>query len=108
MRHLALTAALLAAAPALAAPTLAIRVTDHGFEPQQIELKRGEPATLVFTRVTDRTCITAIDIPAENVRKLELPLNVPVSVTVTPQKKGTERFHCSAMGMGGGKIVVHD
>jgi plastocyanin domain-containing protein len=108
VRHLAVTAALLVARTALAAPTVSIRVTDHGFEPQQLELKRGEPTTLVFTRVTDRTCITAIDIPAENVKKLELPLNVPVSVTVTAQKKGIERFHCSAMGMGGGKIVVHD
>ncbi len=108
MRRIALAAALLAAAPALGAPTLAIQVTDSGFEPQQVKVKKGEPTTLVFTRLTDRTCITAIDIPAEGVKKLELPLGKPVRVTITPKKKGIERFHCSAMGMGDGRIAVED
>jgi plastocyanin domain-containing protein len=106
MRRLALAAALLVSSPAFAGPTLSIKVTDHGFEPQQVSVKKGEPTTLVFTRLTDRTCITAIDIPAENVKNLELPLGKPVSLTITPKQKGIEKFHCSAMAMGGGKIVV--
>ena len=108
MRPLALAAALLLAAPALAADTVQIKVTDRGFEPQQVKVKKGEPTTLVFTRLTEHTCITAIDIPAENVKELELPLNEPVSLTITPKQKGVEKFHCSAMGMGGGKIIVED
>jgi plastocyanin domain-containing protein len=106
MRHLVVAAALLVAAPALAGPTLSIDVTDQGFEPQRVTVKKGEPTTLVFTRRTDATCITAIDIPDENVKKLELPLGKPVSVTITPKRKGIERFRCSAMGMGDGKIDV--
>ena len=39
-------------------------------------------------------------------RNLDLPLNKAVSVTVTPKKTGVEPFHCSAMGMGDGKLVV--
>jgi hypothetical protein len=31
-----------------------------------------------------------------------------VSVTITPAKSGTQPFHCTAMGMGGGKLVVAD
>ncbi len=83
-----------------------IKVTDAGFEPRQVKAKVGEPVTLAFTRTSDRTCMTAIDIPGEDVKELELPLNRTVTVTITPRKKGTERFHCSAMGMGNGRIVV--
>jgi plastocyanin domain-containing protein len=101
------------AAPAAAPATQAgrkieITVNEAGFEPREIKLKKGEPATLVFTRKTDRTCITAIDIPAEDVKKLKLPLNQPVALTITPKKAGVEAFHCSAMGMGNGKLIVED
>lgn len=115
MRQLLAALALLAAAPVLAeAPTapkdgkVQIKVTDNGFEPRQIKVKKGKPVTLVFTRTTDRTCITAVDIPAEKVKGLELPLNQAVSVTVTPARAGTEPFHCTAMAMGNGKLIVVD
>ena len=106
--------ALAAAVPAGAADAPAagrrveIKVTDAGFEPREVKARTGEPLTLVFTRVTERTCITAVDIPDEKVRSLDLPLNKAVAVTVTPRKAGTEPFHCSAMGMGNGKLVVVD
>jgi len=83
-----------------------IKVTEEGFQPREVRLKKGERVVLVFTRVTDDTCITAIDIPAEHVSKLELPLDKQVPVTITPAKEGTEEFHCSAMGMGDGQLIV--
>ena len=95
-------------ASAPAARQVAIRVTDVGFEPREIKVKRGQPVTLAFTRVTDRTCITAIDIPDEGVKNFELPLNKTVALTITPTKKGVEKFHCSAMGMGNGRLVVDE
>jgi plastocyanin domain-containing protein len=108
-----LALALLLAVPAVAAdkaPAAArkieIKVTDAGFEPREVKLKRGEPVTLVFLRTTDRTCIKAVDIPAEKVTNLQLPLDKAVSVTITPAKAGIEVFHCTAMAMGGGKIIV--
>lgn len=118
MRHIAIaiTLALTLSAPALAAETgaatkgkkVAIKVTDDGFKPAEVKVKKGVPTTLEFTRVTDSTCITQIDIPAENVKEFDLPLNKAVSLTITPKKAGVEKFHCSAMGMGDGKIVVED
>ena len=119
MRKALFALVLLAATPVLAAesapaeaakggPKVEIKVTDDGFVPSQVKLKKGQPTTLVFTRVTDNTCITAIDIPDEKVKEFELPLNKAVSLTVTPKKKGVEKFHCSAMGMGDGKLVVED
>ncbi len=116
MRSLLAALVLAAAAPAVAADPPAaqaarkveIKVTDAGFEPREIPLKKGEPVTLVFTRTTDHTCIKAIDIPDEQVKSFQLPLNRPVSLTITPRKAGVEAFHCSAMGMGDGKLVVSD
>ncbi len=111
MKKLLLAAALLAPALAGSQPggkKVAIAVTEAGFEPREIAVKKGEPVTLVFTRVTDRTCITAVDIPDEGVKEFALPLNRAVSLTVTPRKAGVERFHCSAMAMGNGKLIVQD
>jgi plastocyanin domain-containing protein len=114
MRHFALAVALAFALPAVAhaadkaGKKVAIKVTDDGFKPAEIKVKKGEPTTIEFTRVTDSTCITAVDIPAENVKEFSLPLNKTVSLTITPKKAGVEKFHCSAMGMGDGKIVVED
>ena len=74
----------------------------------KLKTKKGQPVTLVSTRTTDRTCITAVDIPDESIKNLKLPLNQAVAVTVTPRKAGVEKFHCSAMAMGNGKLLVQD
>ncbi len=95
-----------AAAAVPVAGKVEIKVTEAGFEPREVKAEKGKPLTLVFTRVTDDTCITAIDIPDEQVKGFPLPLNRPASLTITPKKTGVERFHCSAMGMGNGKIIV--
>src|SRR5512137_901348 len=95
-------------APPAAGRKIEIKVTDAGFEPREVRVKKGEPATLSFLRTTDRTCIKAVDIPAEKVKNFQLPLDKAVSLTITPAKAGVEPFHCTAMGMGGGKIIVVD
>ena len=96
------------AAPAAAGTKVEIKVTENGFEPKEVKVKKGQPVTLSFLRTTDRTCIKAIDIPAEKVKNFQLPLDKAVSLTITPAKAGVEPFHCTAMGMGGGKIIVVD
>jgi len=96
------------AAPAAAGTKVEIKVTENGFEPKEVKVKKGQPVTLSFLRTTDRTCIKAIDIPAEKVKGFELPLNKAVTLTITPTRTGVEKFHCTAMAMGDGKIVVTD
>jgi plastocyanin domain-containing protein len=122
MRHVLIAAALVLALPALAGEPataaggaksksgnkVAVKVTEDGFVPREIKVKKGQPTTLEFTRVTDATCMTEIDIPDEKVKEFALPLNKAVSLTITPKTAGVEKFHCSAMGMGDGKIVVED
>ena len=93
-------------APAPAGKTIEIKVTENGFEPREIKVKKGQPVTLSFLRTTDRTCIKAVDIPAEKVKNFQLPLDKAVTLTITPAKAGVEKFHCTAMAMGDGKIVV--
>jgi plastocyanin domain-containing protein len=106
----ALLLSLLLALPAAAADPakVEVKVTDAGFEPREIAARKGQPLAITFLRTTDRTCIKAIDIPAEKVKGFELPLNKPVTLTITPQRAGVEAFHCTAMAMGNGRIVVKE
>ena len=90
-----LIAALLAAAPA--ARTIGLAVTEKGFEPSKIEVKKGEPLHLVVTRKTDATCATELVIKDQGIRK-ELPLNQPVTFDFTPTKSGEMTYACG-MGM---------
>jgi plastocyanin domain-containing protein len=113
--HRAIALTLLLALPAAAGEpakaggsAVEVKVTDAGFEPREITARKGQPLTITFLRTTDRTCIRAIDIPSEKVKGFELPLHKPVTLTITPQKAGVAAFHCTAMAMGNGKIVVKD
>jgi Cu(I)/Ag(I) efflux system membrane fusion protein len=98
--------------PVLAKATLVngeqvIRITigPTGYEPEALELQKGIPARLVFTRTTDNTCATEIHSPDLGVEKTPIPLNEPVEVTLTPQSSGTFTFACG-MDMLKGTIVV--
>ncbi|WP_434046523.1 MULTISPECIES: cupredoxin domain-containing protein [Sorangium] len=87
-----------AAAPVeLAAPAnvkrVDIAVNDSGFSPSTIELKKGEPVVLRFTRTTKSECLKAIAIPDLKIEK-DLPLNTQVEVAVTPEKEGKMVLQC--------------
>jgi plastocyanin domain-containing protein len=97
-----LIATVLAAAPA--ARTVDLAVTEKGFEPDKVEVKRGEPVHLVVTRKTDATCAKELVIRDQGIRK-ELPLNQPVSIDFTPQRAGEIKYACG-MGMLAGVLVV--
>jgi len=97
-----LIAALLAAAPA--ARNVEMKVTDKGFEPSRIEVKKGEPLHLVVTRKTDATCAKVLVIKDQNLRK-ELPLDKAVAFDFTPNKAGEMTYVCG-MGMISGVLVV--
>jgi plastocyanin domain-containing protein len=96
----------LAALPAGAAPgqAIEIQVTGDGFVPATIQVKKGQPVTLLVTRKTERTCATEIVIRALGINQ-KLPLNTPVKVQFTPSQSGTLRYACG-MDMISGTIVV--
>jgi plastocyanin domain-containing protein len=99
----------LAACTAAAEPPIAnkveMKITEKGFEPQNIRVKSGEPVVLTITRTTDVTCGTEIVIDEYKVNE-KLPLNQPVTVTFTPTKAGELRYGCAMKKMVGGVIKV--
>ncbi len=73
-----------------------IAVTNEGFVPSKVTVKKGEPVKLVVTRKTDQTCATEIVMKDFGVNQ-PLPLDKTVAVTLTPKKAGAYKYAC---GMG--------
>jgi plastocyanin domain-containing protein len=84
--------------------TLSLSVTDQGFVPADLKVVKGEPVNLVITRQTDQTCVRQIIIPGYGVSQ-DLPLNVPVTVALTPKDTGEINYSCG-MGMIRGVLTV--
>ena len=80
-------------------------VTSKGFEPAVVEVKKGEPVTLVITRKTEKTCATDIVIDEVGIKQA-LPLNTPTKVTFTPTKSGELKYGCAMDKMVGGVLKV--
>jgi plastocyanin domain-containing protein len=80
-----------------------VRVTEKGFEPSRIEVKKGSNATLVFTRTTDNTCATDV-VFSGNGAHLDLPLNQPVRIALGTVNENIP-FACG-MKMFTGEIVA--
>lgn len=81
-----------------------VELTDQGYQPASLKLRRGVPARVTFTRKVSATCATEIMIPDYAIRRA-LPLNEPVVVEFTPNKAGTFDFACG-MGMLRGTMMV--
>jgi len=86
--------------------TANVRVGDAAFEPSMIMLRKGIPARLTFTRVSDKTCATEVVIPDYGIKQA-LPLNQGVAIEFTPRKAGDVAFACG-MGMLEGKLMVKE
>lgn len=97
-----------APAPAPAATgekVVRMEVTDDGFVPAKVEVKQGQPLTLLITRKTDQTCATEILIEGTELN-VPLPLNQETAVKFTPGKPGTLKFGCHMDKMVGGTLVI--
>jgi len=85
--------------------TIALSVTEKGYEPSPVTLKQGEPVKLVLTRTTDHTCATEIVLEDYNINT-PLPLNKPVEVAFTPNKSGKLVYGCAMGKMISGVFMV--
>ncbi|MHB8873735.1 MAG: cupredoxin domain-containing protein [Myxococcaceae bacterium] len=107
--------AALAAAPAVAAEpkkavepkarTIEISVTEDGFEPTPIKVKKGEPLKLVVTRKIEATCAKQLILDEAKIN-VELPLNKAVEVSFSPSKSGEVKYGCSMGKMIAGVLIV--
>ncbi len=84
---------------------VSMTVTDKGFEPQNLRVRKGEPVTLTITRTSDATCATDIVIDEYDI-KAPLPLREAVSVQFTPKQSGELKYGCAMQKMVGGIIRV--
>lgn len=80
--------------------TVALTVTDKGFEPANVKVKAGHPVRLVITRKTEKTCATEIVLEDIGIHQ-PLPLDTPVTVEFTPSETGTLRYACAMNHIGG-------
>lgn len=81
-----------------------VTVTDMGFQPKDITIKKGQAAVLVITRKTDNTCATEA-LFTETGKKYDLPLNQAVRVDLTGVSPGTLHYAC-AMNMEKGTVTI--
>jgi plastocyanin domain-containing protein len=81
-----------------------VALTEKGYQPDSLKLRRGIPAQITFIRKVSATCATQVVIREYEINR-DLPLNEPVSVAFTPNKSGTFTFSCG-MGMLRGSLVV--
>ncbi len=87
-----------------AVQTATVTVTENGYEPASITLKKGVPARITFIRKSAKGCGTEVVFKDYNIRRA-LPLNKPVVVALTPNKTGDFNFTCG-MNMMRGTVVV--
>lgn len=94
-----------AAKPAEGPRTVTLTVTEKGYEPSPVQLKKDEPVKLVVTRKTDQTCATEIVMKDYGINQ-PLPLNTPVEIAFTPNKTGTLTYGCAMGQMISGTFMV--
>lgn len=73
--------------------TFEMAVTEDGFEPSRVKVKKGEKVRFVVTRKTDRTCAKEIVIKDAGINQ-PLPLGQPVTVEFSAGKSGEIRYAC--------------
>ena len=93
--------------PPTAGTRVDIKVTQKGFEPDDVSVPAGKPVTLVFERTTDETCAKEVILQLADGSKIDkqLPLNTPVEIATTFPSGGKVRYACD-MDMIKGTITV--
>jgi plastocyanin len=82
-----------------------LSVTEKGYEPSPVNLKKGEPVKLVVTRKTEQTCATEVVMDGYDINT-PLPLNQPVEIAFTPKESGKLVYGCAMGKMISGVFMV--
>ncbi|PYS52796.1 MAG: hypothetical protein DMF68_00835 [Acidobacteria bacterium] len=87
------------------ADAIRINVSNSGYEPSQISVKKGEKVTLAFTRTDSQNCAGTILFPQLNINR-QLAVGETVIIEFAPNEAGAINFSCG-MGMYKGKVIVN-
>lgn len=79
-------------------------IVDGGYKPNAIKIRNGKSTTLTFLRKDPNPCLEEIIFPDYKIKEY-LPLNKPVSITLSLPHSGKSGFHCG-MNMFHGRIEV--
>lgn len=82
-------------APSTGPQRVRVAITEAGFVPAMIEVKRGRPVEVTFSRSTEQTCGTDVVFTTLH-RGYDLPLNKEVKVELAAADIGdTLKYSCS-------------
>jgi len=81
-----------------------VSVTEKGFEPNEIHVKKGDDVTLMITRRVESTCATEVVIGDGAIREM-LPLNQTVRVALGKVERAETKVACG-MDMIKGSVVA--
>ena len=81
-------------------------IVEGGYKPNVIKVKQGKPVALTFLRKDPNSCLEELVFPDYKIKEY-LPLNKPITVTLSPPHSYKSGFHCG-MNMFHGKIIVVD
>jgi plastocyanin domain-containing protein len=84
--------------------TVRINISQQGYAPASVSVRKGQTVRLVFYRSDENNCGDELIFPALNIKR-QIPVRKSVGVTITPRKTGDIDFTCG-MGMYRGKILV--
>ncbi len=79
-------------------------LVDGGYKPNTIVVPANKKSTITLTRTDPNSCLEEILVSDFKIKRF-LPLNTPVTITLSPVKAGTYDMHCG-MSMFHGKIIV--
>jgi Uncharacterized protein conserved in bacteria len=75
-----------------------------GYQPQVVNLEKGTPAEITFTRTSSQGCLDVVHSQELGFEK-ELPLNTAQTVKIPTTESGEFTFSCG-MDMFKGKVVI--
>ncbi|MTV81529.1 cupredoxin domain-containing protein [Secundilactobacillus folii] len=75
-----------------------------GYQPSVVNLKKGVPATISYTRTSDQGCLDVVHSRELNFEEA-LPLNETKTVQINTDQAGEFGFSCG-MDMFHGKVVI--
>lgn len=79
-------------------------IVDGGYKPDSIRIHKDKPVQLTVIRRDKNSCLEEIIFPDYKIKEF-LPLNTPVSITLSPPHLNKSDFHCG-MNMYHGKIEL--